>query len=261
MDKYAKERPLRIARILYEQTDEDHSLTTKQLMCELQKIGIPAHRQTVKSDIQLLQKCGLGIREVKSSQNRYSFINRTFDPDELTLLTDAVASSKFITGAESRELEEKICSLASGYQRPELNRNISCENRAKQENEGIRRIIDTINEAINEDKQISFQYFHYNRNKGRDMENNGDPCIVTPLQLVWNGDFEIEFIVGASSLDGDNISVESITSNGTNSCLAVIQFDTSDYDESNRKSHTMSLGLIEDTSAEYDWAITSISFA
>ena len=50
MDNNAKLRPLYLAKILYERTDEDHYLTTMQLAQILEEeYGIPAHRQTIKT--------------------------------------------------------------------------------------------------------------------------------------------------------------------------------------------------------------------
>lgn len=78
MDNNAKLRPLYLAKILYERTDEDHYLTTMQLAQILEEeYGIPAHRQTIKTDIELLQQFGIDIQEVKSTQNRYNLINGT----------------------------------------------------------------------------------------------------------------------------------------------------------------------------------------
>ena len=69
MDNEAKLRPLYLAKILYERTDEDHYLTTAQLMKILKKeYGINSHRQTIKSDIDVLTKFGMEIEEVKSTQ-------------------------------------------------------------------------------------------------------------------------------------------------------------------------------------------------
>ena len=45
-----------------------------------------------------------------------------------------------------------------------------------------------INEAINTNKQISFQYFQYNVRKEKKIKRNGEPYAITPLHLVWNGD-------------------------------------------------------------------------
>ena len=157
MDSDAKLRPLYLAKILYEMTDEDHYLTTAQLIQILEgKYGIKAHRQTIKAEIEVLKQFGLEIEEVKSTQNRYNLYGRTFDAPELKLLIDAVESSKFITALKSKELVKKISSLASDQVAATLTRNVSCEGRIKPGNEKIYFIIDTINEAINANKQISF---------------------------------------------------------------------------------------------------------
>ena len=73
MDNTAKLRPLYLAKILYEKTDEEHYLTTAQLAQILEEqYGITSHRQTIKADIELLKQFGLEIEEVKSVQNRYN---------------------------------------------------------------------------------------------------------------------------------------------------------------------------------------------
>ena len=189
MDNDAKLRPLYLAKILYEQTDEEHYLTTAQLIQILdEQYGITAHRQTIKTEIELLRQFGLEIEEIKSTQNRYNLFGRRFDTPELKLLIDAVESSKFITAGKSRELVNKISSLTSVHVASSLKRNVSCEGRIKPGNEKIYLIIDAINEAINTNKQISFQYFQYNIRKEKKPKRNGSPYVITPLHLVWNGD-------------------------------------------------------------------------
>lgn len=190
MDNDAKLRPLYLAKILYEMTDEDHYLTTAQLIQILEeKYGIKSHRQTIKAEIELLKQFGLEIEEVKSTQNRYNLYGRTFDAPELKLLIDAVESSKFITSCKSKELVQKIGTLASDHIAASLTRNVSCEGRIKPGNERIYHIVDAINEAINKKKKISFQYFQYNVRKEQKLKHNGEPYVITPLHLVWNGDY------------------------------------------------------------------------
>ena len=189
MDNDAKLRPLYLAKILYEQTDEEHVLTTAQQIQILEeRYGIKAHRQTIKAEIELLKQFGLDIEEVKSTQNRYNLFGRRFDTPELKLLIDAVESSKFITATKSNELVDKISSLTSTHIASTLRRNVSCEGRIKPGNERIYIIIDAINDAINNNKKISFQYFEYNVRKEKKLRRNGDPYVITPLHLVWNGD-------------------------------------------------------------------------
>lgn len=189
MDNDAKVRPLYLAKILYEQTDEDHYLTTAQLLQCLEEYGIKAHRQTIKADIEILQNFGMDIKEVKSTQNRYNLVSRLFDVPELKLLIDAVESSKFITKKKSKELVEKLSHLAGEHSAAELKRNLCVEGRLKPGNEKIYMIVDTINEAINTGRKISFQYFQYNVRKEQKLKRGGEPFIFSPLHMVWNGDY------------------------------------------------------------------------
>lgn len=189
MDNEAKLRPLYLAKILHERTDEDHYLTTAQLIKILgDEYGIKSHRQTIKSDIDILKKFGMEIEEVKSTQNRYNAFGRKFDQAELKLLIDAVESSRFITQSKSDALVEKIGALTSQYRSQELHRNISVENRIKPGNEKVYLILETINEAINKGKKISFECFKYNVKKEKKLKRD-EPYVITPLHLVWNGDY------------------------------------------------------------------------
>lgn len=189
MDNTAKLRPFYIAKILHERTDEEHTLSTTQIIEILEfEYGISSHRQTIKTDIEMLRQFGFEIEEIKSTQNRYNMFARTFDTPELKLLIDAVESSKFITSSKSKELVEKISLLTSEHVATSLKRNVSCEGRIKPGNEKVYIILDTINDAINKNKKISFQYFQYNVKKEKKLKHNGKPYVITPLHLVWNGD-------------------------------------------------------------------------
>ncbi len=190
MDKDAKRRPLILAKILLECTDEEHYLTTAQLMEILEKEhGIKTHRQTIPSDIDILRSFGMDIQDVMSSQKRYNLVSREFDLAELKMLIDAVESAKFISRKKSEQLVKKLSGLASQYQAKSLKRNISVENRVKYENEMVVLIVDGINEAINRGKKISFQYFKYGPNKKPQLRHEGRPFVFSPHKLVWNGDF------------------------------------------------------------------------
>ena len=190
MNNDAKLRPLYLARILYERTDEDNYLTTAQLIEILEKeYGIKTHRQTIPSDMDLLRAFGMDIQEVMSAQKRYNLISREYDIAELKLLIDAVESSKFITKKKSEKLVSKLSKMAGRIQAENLKRNISVEDRIKYDNESIFLIIDGINEAINAGKKVSFLYFKYNVRKEQKLRNEGKPFIFSPHRLVWNGDF------------------------------------------------------------------------
>ena len=190
MDKKSKLRPLYIARILYDMTDEDHYLSTPEIISILkEKYGIEGYRTTITSDIEALIDFGMEIEVVKSSATQYHLISREFDLPEIKLLIDAVESSKFITEKKSKELVSKLGKLASQKQADELKRNLVPEGRIKPDNEYIYYIVDAINEAINAKKKISFQYFEYNVRKQQKPRHNGEVYVFSPYHLVWNGDY------------------------------------------------------------------------
>ena len=195
MDKASQLRPLYLARILYDRTDEDHALSTAQLMDILEtEYGIKTHRQTIPSDVALLRATGMEIQEAKTDQKRYNLISREYDIAEIKLLIDAVQSSKFITKAKSEALVTKLSKMAGQNQADKLKRNIAAENRIKYDNESILLNIDAVNEAINQGKKIQFYYFKYNVRKEPKLRNKERPFTFSPYKLVWSGD--LYYMVG-----------------------------------------------------------------
>ena len=202
MENESKLRLLYTGEILLRQTDEDHPLSTSQIIDILRdEYGVSAHRTTVANDVDALREFGYDICKIESTQNKFFVANRDFEMPELRLLMDAVASSKFMTEKKRKKLEAKICTLASAPQAAELKSSIYVEPPAKADNEKIYYIIDTINEAIRLGKKIAFQYFHYDANKCRALKNNGEVYLFSPYTLVWNGDFY--YAVGFSDKHGD----------------------------------------------------------
>ena len=190
-----KLRLLTLARILYERTDEEHDLTTPEILEILEKdYNLPTHRTTIAGDVEILQEFGMDIQTVRSKQTHYNLLSREFDNAELKLLIDAVASSKFISKKKSELLTQKIAGLSGQNKAQELRRNISVERRIKSDNEKVLFIIDAINEAINKGKKIRFQYFEYNFKKERKLRYDGYFYQITPYRLVWNGDYY--YVVG-----------------------------------------------------------------
>lgn len=190
MEKNTKLRPFIVAKIIYERTDEDHYLTIAQILEILEaEYGIESYRKTIQADIDTLIAFGLDIQETKSTQNRYNLVSRQFDIAELKLLIDAVESAKFIPPAKSKALVEKISALGGQVQSENLKRNVCVEGKIKANNDKILLIIDAINTAINKKKKIAFSYFKYNVRKEQKLRHDGQPYVISPLHLVWNGDY------------------------------------------------------------------------
>lgn len=185
----SKPRILYLQKILLERTDEEHPLSTTQLINILvDEYGISAHRTTVAKDIAALQEFGIDIVVIHSTQSKYFVASRKFELPELKLLIDAVESSKFITTKKSDALIEKIHTMTSPGQVSKLKRNNYVVKRVKPDNEQIYYITDAINGAINAGKQISFQYYDYTGLKKKVLKNKGELYKLSPYKLLWNGD-------------------------------------------------------------------------
>lgn len=185
-----KLRLLYIYKLLEECTDEDHTLSTNQLIKELsERYGISSHRTTITTDIKLLKQYGFDIGVIESTQNKYYLASRQFENAEVQMLIDAVASSKFITEKKSRELIRKLTTLLSPAKSRDYKCSIGPDERIKMKNESILYIVDALDKAINDKCKVSFEYFTYDENKKRVRKNGGKPYIFSPWSLIWNGDY------------------------------------------------------------------------
>lgn len=192
-----KPRILYIKKILEERTDEEHTLSTNQILDILKnEYDISAHRVTLTKDIAALQEFGMDIVVIHSTQSKYFVASRQFELSELKLLIDTVESSRFITAKKSNALIEKIHTMTSEGQVAKLKRNNYVVNRIKPDNEQIYYIIDAINDAINTGKQISFQYYDYTGLKKKELKNKGEIYKLSPYKLLWSGDYY--YVIGYS---------------------------------------------------------------
>lgn len=182
-----KLKQLYLLKILSEYTDENHAMTTRELIEMLAQYGVNAERKSIYSDIEALNTMGFDILNDKGREHYgYYMASRNFELPELKLLVDAVQSSRFITEKKSRELIGKLEKLCSKYDGVKLQRQVYVSDRLKAENENIYYNIDGIHEAIQNDRQISFRYYEWDANKKMRFKKEGKRYVVSPYLLVWN---------------------------------------------------------------------------
>ena len=179
---------LLLQRYLYEHTDDQHPASVADILAFWQEHGIQAGRKSVYSAIEVLQSSGMDIVCVKSTQNRYFVGERLFELPELKLLVDAVESSHFITAKKSERLIEKLGKLTSESHARQLDRHIYMDGTAKPENECIYYSVDEIHNAIQEKRQITFQYYEYTPQKEKILKHNGYRYQFSPYALIWSRD-------------------------------------------------------------------------
>ena len=186
---------------LLQNTDEDHPVTTAQIISHLAAHDISAERKSIYDDIEALRLFGLDIIRVDSGRSSgYYVAERAFELPELKLLVDSVQSSKFITHKKSSALIKKIETLASIHEARLLSRQVFVKNRIKAMNESIYYNVDEIHRAIAENRKIRFHYFEYNVQKERRFRRDGAWYVISPYALGW--DDENYYLVGFDSESG-----------------------------------------------------------
>ena len=179
---------LLLQQYLYEHTDDRHPVSVADILAFWQEHGIQAGRKSVYSAIEVLQSSGMDIVCVKSTQNQYFVGERLFELPELKLLVDAVESSRFITAKKSERLIGKLGKLTSESHARQLDRHIYMEGTAKPENECIYYSVDEIHNAIQDKRQITFQYYEYTPQKEKILKHNGYRYQFSPYALIWSRD-------------------------------------------------------------------------
>ena len=182
-------KQLYIMKFLLDYTDQEHPMTSTQIINELKQYDIQAERKSIYEAIENLGLFGLDIKLSKVKPKGFYIASREFDIPELKLLVDAVQSSKFITEKKSVELINKIKTLTDVYSAAALQREVYISNRVKSDNERIYYSIDTIHRAISEKCKISFQYCEYSLNKRLAIRKNGKEYVYSPYALIWEDEY------------------------------------------------------------------------
>ncbi len=147
---------------LQKNSHENHPVRASELISMLERQhNILCERKTVYSDIAALQEYGVDIISLPGKNGGYYIASRSFELPELKLLIDAVQSSRYLTEKKSRELIEKLCQQCSVYDARLMRRDVLVSGRVKSMNETIYYNVDTIQDAIAENRQITFRYFDW----------------------------------------------------------------------------------------------------
>lgn len=176
---------LYIAKILEEESDEQHCISTQELIKKLEEYDVSAERKSIYNDMEQLMKFGYDIVYVKArAGGGYYLAGRRFELPELKLLVDAVQSSRFITLKKSRALIHKIEQLAGKYEAKQLQRQVYVAGRIKTENESIYYNVDSIHRAIQGNCQIEFAYMEWTPEKEWKPRRDGARYRVSPWALT-----------------------------------------------------------------------------
>lgn len=186
---FTKIKLLKLWEILSQDSDEDHPLSTSQIIEKLKSQGIECDRKTLYEDIRILNEYGYEVLCEKSQHsNQYCVVDRSFDVPELHILMDAVQAAGFITEKKTADLVDKIAALGGSNHAELLKTNLVHFNTTKHSNENIYYNVYAIGEAILSGKKLSFLYFDYAAKGERILRKDGDRYIVNPVATVFTED-------------------------------------------------------------------------
>ena len=154
---------IRIWQILNEYSDYNHPMTQEDIAERLERdYGIVIERKAISRNLSLLKEAGVEIE----SRRAGSYIDcRKFEDAELHMLIDGVLSSKHITARHSKDLIERICSLSNRYFRSSVKHIHSVNDWSKTDNQALFYNIELIDAAIEQKKQLHYDYNKYGIDK------------------------------------------------------------------------------------------------
>lgn len=186
--KSRKIKLLKIWEILNRDSDEEHPMSSLELIERLSEYSINVDRKILYADIKLLNDCGYEIMCRRSSRNEYFVMDRQFDIPEIRILMDAVQAASFITPKKTATLIGKTAQLAGDKKAEVLQKNRVEFHTPKSDNEQIYYSVDKIGTAIEARRQISFLYFDYDIDHKRVHRREKSRYTVSPLSTVFSND-------------------------------------------------------------------------
>ena len=171
---------------LERESDDTHPVGAEVLIAMLEKHNIKCERKTIYHHIAALQDYGVDIESQRGKGGGYYIASRNFELPELKLLIDAVQSSRFLTERKSRELIEKLCRECNRHDASLMHRDLVIDRRVKSMNESIYYSVDTIQDAIAQNRQIRFRYFDWDIDGSRKYRTN--EYLASPYGLCQNNE-------------------------------------------------------------------------
>ena len=154
---------LRILEILEKHSDEKHPLKQDEILRILERdYGIVLERKAVGRIVSLLKDAGYEIASTPAGC--YLFV-RTFEDSEIHLLIDGILASKHVNPRHSRELIERLTSLASPSFRGNVKNLYAVNDWDKTESPVLFYNVGIIDQAIEKGRQIEYDYVKYGTDK------------------------------------------------------------------------------------------------
>ncbi|MCR4928297.1 MAG: WYL domain-containing protein [Lachnospiraceae bacterium] len=184
MDTYESKQLalIRIWQILKEYSDCDHPMTQDEISKKLEAdYGIMIERKAIGRKIALLKDAGM---DIVSLRNGCYLQERDFEDSELHLLIDAVLGSRHIAAVQSKDLIGRICALSNKYFKSRVKHIHSVNEWDKTDNQALFFNIELIDSAIENGRQIRYDYNKYGIDKK--MHKSSEQYVTPYLMILHN---------------------------------------------------------------------------
>ena len=182
---------LYILNILKKYSDEDHILTAKEITNLVkEEYDVDNDDRTIRRNISLLkEKLGYDISTKKENKKGYYLIKdyySDFDLGEIRTIIDTISFAPYITKEKSRRIIGKCMDLLNNYEVDKLDDYKIVSDNIKTLNEEVINNIESIYDAIYNNKKISFTYNHYvlDSNKLVFKPTSNEKRIVSPYKII-----------------------------------------------------------------------------
>ncbi len=179
---------LYLVEIFRKYSDEEHPLTTPQIIEYLASNGIEAERKSIYRDIDVLIDFGFDIVKNRGNGGGFFLSSREFEVPEIKLLNDAVQAASFITAKKSRELTQKLERMISTYEAKKQKGYSYIDISHKCKNEEIYYSIDSLGRAIEKRVKVQLKYVRRRLNDNRTVGVDEKLITVSPYALLWQDD-------------------------------------------------------------------------
>lgn len=177
-----------ILDVLKNYSDEENPINATEIAEKLCEKGILVERKAIYRGIEDLIDYGYDIICTRTPRTGYYIVDKLFELPEIYLLTDAVQAASFITVKKTRDLVKKLDSMLSVGERRKREKGIYIDNGHKCENEEIYYNIDTLSNAISQNKKVTLIYSLRTISADRKIVVQNKELKVSPYALIWQNE-------------------------------------------------------------------------
>ena len=202
----SKDKTILILQYLMENTSESNSVTNKEIELFLNNNGITINRKTLSSTLNSIRNLGFNIHtERKDGLYVHWYEKSELTQAETRVVIDAVRGASFISNDKTKEIIKKLLNINNSKQiEKEVKKVIFFDN--KTDNKEIFDTISILSKAIQEKRQIKFDYVH----KVLRGENINKDVIRNPVQLVFTNNFYYLICYGNTHTSLGNYRIDRI---------------------------------------------------